>query len=260
MATFDLLQPIGKNNRNEHILVEYEGFIHSTAENLIIALEDHLDDVISSYPKLKNYIFLPPDELYNSVMYYEAEQLLDILTNEDYTPESIEKTCLSLITEKDRVSALHNTFFNESLINLSEMDYVKSITIIKGIDYTETDINNIKAEYNQNINKINIITGNIVTYYKNHPEITTVLLGNPEDLKYLIEYENKEHLSKTLFILRNNVDTLTFPKSSNILPSYTNEDYYQSIINKHITSIVHANVDCIRRDLRENELDPDAVG
>lgn len=269
MATFDLLQPLGENNREEHILVEYEGFIHSTAENLIIALEDTISDdnhdsVEKIYPKLKDYIYLTPDELYDSVLYYEAEQLLDIITDETCTPESIEKTCIKLLSDNDYTESLHDTFFNEALMNLATMTYTKSITFMKHTNYHQGELNEIKDDYQiKNVHalcNIKIYTGSLVHYYMDHPEITTVLLGNPDDLKYLIENADKEHLAKTLFILRNNIDTINIPTKNEELPTYKNDDYYQELIAKQVTSIVHANIDCIRKDIKESEIESDSVG
>lgn len=260
MATYDLLQPIADNNRDEVFLIEYEGFIRNTAEGLIRSLQLNITENLQKYPKLSEYNDLTPDELYHKVMYYAGEQLLDILCENNKSIPEIISLYQSIMEPNDIISYLHDTIYYRMLMNLSEKKFMKSIHIIKHTKYTPTDISMFNNDFHENSNKLHIYNGDTVHFYMAHPEITTVMLNDTVDLDNLLSHADKEHLKNTLFILRNNVDTLHQSPTDSSVIMYKNGEYYKSIIDKKITAIIHTDVECIPQDPNSREIDPTNVG
>lgn len=261
MPTYDLLQPIKGDNRDEYFLVEYEGFIRNMAEGLIIAMNLIPGIYDEAYPELKNYMNKSPEELYNMTSPYGGEQMLYILSKKDIDTADLLREYSKIMEDKDVCPLQKETLFAGALSMLSEEKFVKEINIIKTTNYMPNDIEYIDSLFNgTGYEKVKMYTGSSIQFYIENPNITTYALNNPSIITSLVENkECEEHLKNTFFLLRDSIDTITMDPETELL-KYANQDFYEELLSSKKCAVGHIETVMLNGNTSNEEIDNAPLG
>lgn len=146
----DPLYPEG-GNRDERILVEFNGILHSEAEDIFYGMQDcpileaH---PFNTYQRLLSY--KDTDKIYEEIGYFRPKDLVKYLNDgkeidEDEINAIIEYSILNydyaLLTELSMLGAL---------VNLAKVDYVKGITVVFA-NHRESDAKYLTTVFEKNI-------------------------------------------------------------------------------------------------------------
>lgn len=138
----DLLRPICGRNRNEIILMEYEGFLINPTEYMILKMQSKNKEMwIKRFPKLNDYFGLTPEQLYEATYFFPPDIFLQILGDfkEDipYNDYLLEINTYD-IPAVDEIRA--RTVYEYTLGKLIREEFVKEIIIVaRSIILSKTD-------------------------------------------------------------------------------------------------------------------------
>jgi len=227
----DLLFPLKEgNNREERILVEYDGFIKCLSEAVIYNLLLNKSKYINKYPLLKLYEQFNSYELYDNCFLYTPEYLLYYLSECNIEKETLAEDLFTLL----RTSVLgyqEDVLFEYGLHNLLQQDYVSSVHIVNRYLYNEYDINRFKFIFPSTTNKIKIMESDDIFTLINQNDYTTIFMN---DVTELLQMPSKikapKNLQSILFILRNVDDNIRYEGTE---IKYNYESELQELRNKY---------------------------
>ena len=208
----DILLPINENNRDENLLIEYDGFIKNTAEALIMMLELEKEENLKKYPRLQPFLNSKDKDLYNDTVLFSPEQLLGFLSNNTLSTDEIMKELDELFQRFDIINFQLDTVFEYALMNLADMDYVKSISIVSRRGFKNYELDYIRKTFHKNIKKFDFYIGNINELIKTG-KYTTVFTNDADGVITCLKEMENDVLEKILFIIRICIDTIDLEES-----------------------------------------------
>lgn len=236
---FDPLVPIQSMNtdrdREERLIVSFEGFIKNQSEGLIRTMLSEYDVWLDIYPTLSIYDDMSMDEIYDAVSLYQPYELLEELSGGKRSPEEILKD-LDTIMPQVYLSNSKITQFEIALYRLLMEEKIRYCCIYKEGKFYENEITYINREYKKVIDKIELIdeTDLPVIFDKIRP--TTAFITDPAFVFDYIEKiypENDEHINDVMFILLNNTETVELSTEGTVFV-YT-ENYKESMTEVNTT-------------------------
>lgn len=167
----DLAHPLqfADDNRDEILLISFDGFIKNTSEGLVRTMLRNEEDWIEKYPNLQTFELYDPDELYENTMIFHPSELLYLLSDGKVTEEDIDHDLDTLLP----TIFLQNskiTTFEFSLFQLLQQPFVKKVIFYRESTFYENEIMYIMEKYDEVIDKVSLSTGGIfATIDEYHP-------------------------------------------------------------------------------------------
>lgn len=237
----DPLYPVG-GNRDEQILIEFDGILHSEAEDIFygmkncIVLEAH---GFHTYDRLLSYN--NPEKVYEEIGYFRPRDLIKYLNDGN----EIDDDEISTIIEYSKMNYDYSiyTFLNMlgALETLARADYVKGITIVF-TNHRESDAKFLATMFDKELltKKFSILESSTDTVIqdmekeileaanKNIPYTTVITNEYQLIIDTLMDYR-KYKTDTTFFLLRNHSQNMEqLIKGDSV---YFNELYTDEITN-----------------------------
>lgn len=258
MDKIDLLYPLKENNRQEHFLVDYDGFIKNTAEAVAIMLDVDREENLKKYPNLDKIWNNDETVLYNNTLLFSPEQLLAVVSNNELSPQEIRDEINSLFSRYNIIEFQRTTIFEFALYNILGAEFTKSVDIINRRGFQKYEIEYLSKSYKKYLDKVKFYDGNIDELIKTG-KYTTILLNNPDSVVQALNTLQNEILEKTLFILRINLDTVNidFKKPEE---RYKYQAKFNELIKDKQRAITYMYTDCIQKEPVLYEEEPKNIG
>lgn len=208
----DLLHPLTSKlpNRNESIIIEYDGFINSLSERVVRLMELDANN-LSKYPMLKEVFKLNPTDVFNLANLYTMEDLDKIIFNKDIEKNNI---ILKELMKMNIIEFQQKALFEYSIYQLLQQKYIKNVSIIKKDDFFEYELDSIYSTFGEYGKKISVYTGDTLSIVKDK-EFTTICTSDFHTIENIIK-EKGESAKDIFFILRNNSSNLYIDISGGI--------------------------------------------
>jgi len=211
MPTGDFLTPIFGNNRDEIILVEYDGFIKNKTEAILLSMISTKQIWIDKYPGINKYENISSDQIYQDSFLKLPESLLYNLSNKSLSIKTI-KDDIDKLQKIDILQCQRFTIIEFAIKTLLLEKFVKTVYIIKEEDYTSKELLYLKNNYEIFEDKIKILCGNTLEAFS-MCKPTTYFTNSLYKIENIIKDES---ITDKLFILRNTEDILNYNESTNI--------------------------------------------
>lgn len=141
MPIIDPLRPIIGTNRDEHMIVDIEGFIWNPSEILVLKTMKDAIYAGERYPGLHKYWNMSSQARYNAVYPFTPKEILDICS--ENIPENEIESDLLRFNDIDIQSNISDTTVSFALSNLVEKKFVKSVTFLKSIPFDTRELDYI---------------------------------------------------------------------------------------------------------------------
>lgn len=237
-TTRDPLYPM-TNDQDERILVEFNGIIHSEAEDLFYGMKDcpilEIHD-FNTYNRLRQY---DSDKVYEEIGYFRPRDLITYLNDGNELPEDEVNTILEYANfNYDYKTA---TFLNMTgaLSNLMSADYLKGITFVMPnhrhndylylMDMFDNKLLNEKAqilEIDPDDDLITKIKEEIKVETTSQTPYTTVITNEYLLILDILKEYKEYNASTMLFLLRNhsqNMEQLIKGDHISFIEKYTDQ-------------------------------------
>lgn len=227
--TFDAGRPfqtIGVN-RNETLLVFFDGFIKNTTEGMIRTMLIDKDKWLGKYPELEYYEGKSNQDIYNETMFYQPADMLESLSNGKVAEEDITKdieSILPLVKLKD--SQL--TTFEIALYRLIQVGFIKKCYIYREGKFFRNELVYCRTRYANFIEKFEFVDEvNLPDFIvKVHP--TTIFINDPNFVfDYVVNKMTDDERLAQIYIILANFQMLQFNEQKNTFEY--NQDLIQSI-------------------------------
>lgn len=209
----DLLHPHTSTlpNRNESIIVEYDGFINSLSERIIRLMEIDNNN-LEKYPMLAEVFKLSPVDIFTLANLYTLEDLDRVIFNGDlYKNKTVD---IEELLKMNIIEFQQKSVFEYSLYQLIQQKYVKNVSIIKKTDFFEYELEYLYRTFGEFENKLKLYVGDTVSIVKDM-DFTTIGTNDFSTISEIIKTKG-EDAKKIFFILRNNSSNLIVDPSSEI--------------------------------------------
>ena len=237
----DPLYPVG-SNRDERILIEFNGILHSEAEDIFYGMKDCVvleAHGFHTYDRLLSY--KDPEKIYEEIGYFRPRDLIKYLNDGN----EIDEEEIDTIIEYSKLNYDYSvsTFLNMlgALETLARTDYVKGITIVF-TNHRESDAAYLASMFNNDIltKKFSILESSTDTVIQdiekemleasnaNNP-YTTVITNEYQLIIDILNDYRKYKADTTFFLLRNHSQNMEqLIKGDSV---YFNELYTDKITN-----------------------------
>ena len=227
----NLFTPLGDNNRDEHMLVDFSGFIKNLAEIIAITIfenEENCASVIVNkelYNDLKELYKTDKESFFISTSILYPEDLLRAIANDTF--ESDEDLVLSMDLLFENFNLLEkssSTIYEHALRNIAQKDFCKSITFYLPQQYAfkPYQIKYIHDIFMGNEEKINILEGDYRKLAKEN-NYTTICTNDIDFIMDALQTWDNDKLEQTFFILMNNNTNITRDDNGNVSYAYVEE-------------------------------------
>lgn len=206
---FDVAQPIHNYtvNRDETLIVYYDGFIKNITEGVILTMLSEIEDWEPLYPGLSRYDPMTVEEVYDETSIFQPAQLLEALCEGKRTDEEIFAD-LDNILPRIYLSELMITNFEFVLANLLDQDFVKQCYIYREGKFNVSDKVYLHRAYRRNRGKITLVDQvNFIDFYE-QVDPTTVFTN---DISFVFDYvmhQPTEKRDNKMFVVLNNASFL----------------------------------------------------
>ena len=226
----NLLTPLGDNNREERMLVDFGGFIKNLAELMTIFMfenEEACETLIEDkelYNELKEMYNADRDAFFISTSILKAEDLLRALANDTFESDEDLVLSMDLIFENsDLLEKTTSTVYEYALQNIVQKDFCKSITFFlpQQYDFKPYQIKYLYETFKGFEGKINILNGD---YRKEAKEgnYTTICTNDIDFILDALRTWDNDKLEQTFFILLNN-NTNIIRDGESVIYAYVEE-------------------------------------
>lgn len=195
----DVAYPItlGKDNREEFLLIYFDGFIKNTSEGIVRTMLRDEEDWITRYPNLSEFSEMEQDEVYENTMIFTPLDLLYALSDGKLSEEEMQQDLEQILP----IVFLHNsriTSFEYALYNLMQESFIKQVYLYREEDYGfyENEIEYVNTQYAEVSDKIHFIHGGIVSAIQEYKP-TTLFTTDYQSVKYL--YSDEVHFEEMEF-------------------------------------------------------------
>ncbi len=248
----DLLHPVvSGNNRTERILIEYDGFMNSISERLVLlmGLEESNKE---KYPKLKEILDLSGDDIFNLANLYTQDDLNRFIFNGDLSDDYI-KELLNI----DIINFQRKSIFGYSFFNLLQENYVENISIIKKDDYLQYELESLANAFGDSFDKVSLYVGETYSIVEDS-KFTTICLNDIDELFKIINTLDLEYVQNTFFILRNTSRNILINPEGDVHLQFTQE--IDDIMREKEVFISRVFSQCIDEDSLEVINEDECVG
>lgn len=235
---FDPLMPIQSMNterdREEHLLVSFEGFIKNQSEGLIRTMLSEIEDWIEIYPGLEIYDDMTMEEIYDAVSLYQPYDLLQAMTDEERSQDDILKD-LDTIMPNIFIENSQITQFEYTLYQMLKEDKIKDCCIYKEGKFYENELSYIRNKYKNVIDKIELVDNTPLPTIIEDIKPTTAFITDPAFVFGYLENvyaKDDSEIAGMMFIILNNTDMVEISEGGTFI--YT--DQYKE-------SMTHVNED-----------------
>jgi hypothetical protein len=233
----DFLHPIytGDKNRDEILLIEYDGFIKNISEGIIYVMLHSKEKWIEKYPNIIKFEGLDKNEIYENSVLYTPSLFLQSLS--DYTlQDSIIQDDLSVIENEIDVINQCITVFECALFKLLHDDIVTKCFIVNQRGFRENEISYIRETYKDVFNKITLINGDIVSAFEKE-DPTTIFLNDTDVLfGRFVNGLSDDKLKLKMFILRNTYENMVYSDEDKVY-TYLYSDIIKELNDRRIYGI-----------------------
>ena len=205
---------IGKS-REEILLVDFDGFIKNPSEALIRTMLR--DDIfwMERYPLLESFDDFDEDELYDNTMIFQPSELLYSLCEGNLSKEEIEEDVEEILSDVF-IENSKITTFEFSLFQLLHERFIKRCYIFKETSFFDYEIQYIESQYSEVLDKIEIVSGGIITLFEEYKPTTIFTREKELIMKYFPEKYTPEELLGKMFILLNDTHNILFNDDNSV--------------------------------------------
>lgn len=196
----DPLQPVSGKNRNESILVEYEGFVKNVTEALIEQMQMYGDEMGAKYPKIKDYWHMNAFPRYIATVNFTPFEFLTILNDNNHSEEEI-KEDIQKVAGENVISVLTDTAIEWALERMQFADFTKEISFVKNGQVFKHEYDYLKRRFGINSKvQCNIYEGDVISLCDDF-NYTTIMTNDSNTIRVLIE-KDPEKYKQALFLSR----------------------------------------------------------
>lgn len=240
----DPLYPIGRN-QDERILIEYNGILHSEAEEIFYGMKDcpiMEAHEFSTYQRLLTY---NPEKVYEEIGYFRPRDLVLYLNDGNEIDEGEINAIIEYAKLNYDYSISTTTNMLGAIESLIKADYIKGITIVvpkddkKALFYLTTILNNnclnIKAsllEIDTDDSVIDKMKEELITGINSNTNYTTIITNEYQLIIDVLKDFKIYHAETMLFLLRNH--------SQNMEQMFKGESiHFNELHNDEITKMIN---------------------
>ena len=195
------IQMIGKD-RDETLIVYFDGFIKNETESVIRTMLRDEDIWTKKYPGISQFRELNTDELYYETMLFRPYELLAVLSkdklSEEEIMEDLDQIIPNIIFENSKITSFEFALYKI----LNELNITKCY-IFKDTDFYDVEVEYIKRQYADVIDKITFVSGGIIQLIREANPTTICLLDPILPLRLLPDNFTEEELDNKAFIVLN---------------------------------------------------------
>lgn len=219
----DIALPIQKveEERDEILIVYFDGFIKNESEGMIQTMIRDKDQWIEKYPDIINFMNSTSGEIYHETMLFRPAELLNILSGSKLTDDEISNDMESIIPEIIFEKTTMTTF-EFALYRILQEKNIKQCYFFKDTEFYDNEIAYVNKKYKDVLSKIEFVNGGLLTLYDQaHP--TTLFVNNPTlPISIFPSRYSDDDLSQKMFILLNSSHNLQCNEITNSF-EYTKE-------------------------------------
>lgn len=227
----NLLTPLGDNNREEDMLIDFSGFIKNMAEIIAMTIfenEEACASVIVNkelYNEFKELYTKDRDAFFMTTSILKPEDLLRAIADDTFEDDEDLVLSMDLLFETfNLIGKSSSTVYEYALQNIVEKDFCKSITFYLPQQYAfkPYQIKYLYDTFRGKEEKINILEGD---YRKEAKEgnYTTICTNDMDFIMDALQTWDNEKLEQTFFILMNNNTNITSDDDGNVSYAYVEE-------------------------------------
>lgn len=205
-----------EKNRAEVLLVEYDGFIKSISEGIIQYMLSEIEDWIDKYPGLTKYENLEIGELYEQVFLYDPFVILREIAKDDVDDFTIIHDMKSL-REELVIECQSITSFEFALFKLLQEDFIKKCIIIKGNKFYDNEKEYIEDNFEDVIDKIELVEGGILDVIRTEKPTTLFLSDFDMLFDYIIKSLDEKELQNKVFVMLNTYYNTEYDEETGLL-------------------------------------------
>lgn len=213
----NLLTPLGDNNREEHMLIDFSGFVKNMAEILAITIfenEEACESVIVDkelYNEFKELYKSNRDAFFMATSMLKPEDLLRAFANDSFDDDEDLVLSMDILFENfNYLGQSTSTVYEYALQNIVQKDFCKSITFYLSQQYAfkPYQIKYLHDTFEGYAEKINILEGD---YRQEAAEnnYTTICTNDIDFIMDALTVWDNDKLEQTFFILMNNNSNIT---------------------------------------------------
>ena len=204
-----------ENARDEILIVEFNGFIKNPSEGVVRTMLRDEDDWMEKYPYLETYSEMTQDQIYESTMLMLPTSLLYALSGEKLTLEEINED-LKIIEPDIILDNSKITTFEFALYQILQEKNVKKCYIFKDGDFYDNELNYIKRQYEDVIEKIECISGGFLSLFEDVNPTTICVTNCDLVVDYIPSHYTSEQLELMVFIVLNTIQNIEYSEESKI--------------------------------------------
>lgn len=248
MSQPDFLQPLGEDNRDEHILIEFHRVLCNTNMSLLrnlfsAAAKDQ--EILKVLPNLPIYAKLPIDEKYHAtVLYNYPEDLVFNLSKEKLSRETC-RAFASQFMEPYNFKTLHLSRMSAIARNLLNAKFVKNLYVFA--DKFTIEMREYLSEMfaDKGVDtQVHAMEGNFIECLCAKPEITTCFISNTSDLLAAEDYGH--HLiDGKLFMIAQGYNNFVKDEKDEIQLAHLQK--FHQWQQQHLANVAYMYPHCIER-------------
>lgn len=220
-ADFGLPMQLNGDDREEILIVYFDGFIKNITECMIRTMCENIDIWKDKYHNLDTYRDLTADDLYHETMLFRPLELLNLLSDNSLSDEEL-MTDLEEIASNIDFSKSVLTTFEFALYTILHESNVKKCYIFKDTEFYENEIEYVKKQYKDVMTKIEFVSGGLLTLY-DEVKPTTIFVNNPIlPMDVFPSNYDDDDLVEKIFILLNSSANIEYNEKSDLF-YYTTE-------------------------------------
>lgn len=218
----DLLFPVEEANRDEVLVVEFDGFIKNISEGILQTMMLNYATYIKRYPALEKFLDMTVDMRYEETALLNPAEFLTSLSN-SLTPMEIE-TDLNTIIPQINYSFQRMTIFEYALINLLEQKFVKKLYFIKPSIFSQNEVSYINSHFIKFKEKIVVLKAYAYQMISHDSYATTFFMESNDELKDILNNHTADQLTGKVFTLRTTSQNTTLNVESKEI-TYSDKEF-----------------------------------
>ena len=204
-----------ENARDEIFIVDFHGFVKNPSEGIIRTMLRDIDDWIERYPYLETFDGMTQDEIYENTMLMMPHNLLYALSNEKLSAEEIGED-LKIIEQDVILDNSKITTFEFCLYQMLHEKYVKKCYFFKDTEFYDNEINYIKRQYDDVIEKIECVSGGFLSLFEKVNPTTICITDCDLVLDYIPTHYDKDKLDSMMFIVLNTIKNIEYSEENKL--------------------------------------------
>lgn len=207
-------QSIGVN-RNETLVVFFDGFIKNTTEGMIRTMLTDKKRWLSRYPDLEYFDGKEEQDLYNETMFYQPKDMLESISNGKVTETEIDED-ISEILPRVVLKDSQMTTFEVALYKLIQVGFIQKCYIYREGEFYSNELTYCRTRYANYIEKFEFVDQvNLPDFLvKVHP--TTIFINDPNFVfDYVVNHMTDDERLAQIYIILANFQMIQFNEEKN---------------------------------------------